>query len=152
MVEQNATVIALNEGNAVVETVPESTCNSCSVKAGCGTSVLARSVGQKVIHFEIANTVDARVGDQVVLGLPEDAIVKGSLLMYLLPLVLMFTVALLLDFLLPAEAAARDLKIAGGALLALLASILVDRLFIHHDSGHYLPVMLRKQLPLNPAA
>lgn len=152
MVEQNATVIAVRDGNAVVETVPESSCNSCSVKAGCGTSVLSRTVGRKVIHFEIANTVDAGVGDRVVLGLPEDAIVKGSLLMYLLPLLLMFALALLADYLLPAEAALRDLKIAATALLGLVASIGLDRLVIRRDAGHYTPVMLRKHLPLEPAA
>jgi len=115
MLEQTATVKAVQHGRLLLEVIPQSTCGSCSVKSGCGTSVLASSVGQKVVRFELDNTLDAVVGDRVVIGVPENAVVGGSLLMYLVPLLVMFAFAMISDQLLSLQDASRDIKIASVA-------------------------------------
>ena len=72
---------------AWVETLPAATCSGCSTKAGCGANWLSRVLGRRRNQVRILNPVQASAGDQVVIGLQEDALVRGSLLMYLVPLV-----------------------------------------------------------------
>lgn len=139
-------VVEVDQDNLVLEVVPQSTCGSCSVKQGCGTSVLASSVGQKVIHFKLPDTVGAGVGDRVVLGIPENAVVSGSLMMYLLPLVVMFAVALGADQLLSMQDASRDIKIAVSALAGLGISVLLGRRLLSDSPSSYQPVLLRKEI------
>lgn len=148
MMEQTATVVDIEDGELVLETRPQSTCSSCTVNKGCGTSVLSKSVGQKVIHFRLANTVSARKGDQVVLGLPENAVLKGSAIMYVLPLIIMIAVAVIADNVLAIDAERRDLTIAFLSLASMAASIAVGRFLFRHDETGlaYTPVLLRKEI------
>ena len=154
MLEQTATVVAVENGQLVLETRPQSTCQSCSVNKGCGTAVLSKSVGQKVIHFRLDNTIGARKGDTVVLGLPENAVLKGSAILYLLPLLVMIATAVVADLTMAADADNRDLAIALLSLLSLGGSVLLGRLLLRHSGKNadreqaYSPVLLRKQLPV----
>ena len=154
MLEQNATVIDIENGQLVLETRPQSTCQSCSVNKGCGTAVLSKSVGQKVIHFRLDNTIGARKGDTVVLGLPENAVLKGSAILYLLPLLVMIATAVIADLSMAADADNRDLAIALLSLLSLGGSVLLGRLLLRRSAKSadreqaYSPVLLRKQLPV----
>jgi sigma-E factor negative regulatory protein RseC len=95
MLEEKAIVVKTDQQFAWVETQRQSTCGSCSVNKGCGTSVLQKVLGQKRTRLKVPNQSNYRVGDTVVLGLQENALLKGSLLMYGLPLVFMFGFALL---------------------------------------------------------
>ncbi len=150
MLEQLATVVAVRGNQLVLETQAQSSCQSCSVNKGCGTSLLSKVVGQKVIHFELENTLDARTGEQVVLGLPENAVVRGSLLIYIVPVLVLMLAAFAGDALLALDAASRDLKIAGFSLSAMAVGIFISRsLFRRADSMHnYMPVLLRKEIVL----
>ena len=94
MIEETATVIAIQGDQVLVQTQRQSTCHSCSVRQGCGTSVLAKVVGRRSSQLSVTNTLGAQVGDEVVLGIQEHALVKGSLLVYALPLLMMLVFAL----------------------------------------------------------
>ena len=146
MLEQSATVVDVIDGRVIIEVLPESTCGSCAVKQGCGTAVLSGSVGRKLIRIELEDTLGTAAGERVVLGIPEDAIVKGSLLMYLVPLLLMFLCALITDNLLPANDPLRDLKVAMAAATGLGASIFLGRRVIRPAGSNYQPVLLRKDI------
>lgn len=148
MIEQTATVIDVEGDQLVVETVPQSSCQSCAVKSGCGTSVLSGTVGRKVVHFRVKNSVAASKGDRVVLGLPEDALVKGSLIVYLLPLLLMIITALGVDAYLPEDETNRDALIATASLLSVMGSIFVGRFLLRNSVGSktYTPVLIRRLL------
>ncbi len=148
MIEQTAMVIAVENGQLVLETRPQSTCQSCAVNKGCGTAVLSKTVGRKVVHWRLANTIGAREGDTVVLGLAENALLKGSLMLYLLPLLVMVLVALAADASLAADADNRDLAIALLSLFGLGASVLLGRWWFRHGDREraYAPVLLRKQI------
>jgi len=98
MIEEIAQVVAVEGDTVLCQTQRKSACHSCSVKQGCGTSVLAKVVGQRSSQIRIANTLDVKVGDEVVLGIEENALVQGSLLIYTLPLVAMIAAALLAEF------------------------------------------------------
>lgn len=99
MLRENAFVVGVDDEIAWVETQRKSSCDSCQSKNSCGTSVLQRVLGNKRTRLKVNNPNHYAVGDEVILGLREDALVKGSLLLYTLPLVAMFSFALLAKFL-----------------------------------------------------
>ncbi|HHH36704.1 MAG TPA: Fis family transcriptional regulator [Gammaproteobacteria bacterium] len=87
MLTEKATVIAIRHDTAVVETRRRSACGGCAVNTSCGTGVIARWRGDRPLRMEVGNTVGARVGEEVLLGVEEGVVAKGSLLVYALPLV-----------------------------------------------------------------
>jgi len=95
MLEEKAIIVETDQDFAWVETQRQSTCGACSVNKGCGTSVLQKVLGQKRTRLKVLNQNNYETGEAVVLGLQESALIKGSLLMYGLPLIAMFGFALL---------------------------------------------------------
>lgn len=98
MIEEKAIVVAIEGERALLQTQRRSACQSCSVKQGCGTSVLAKVVGKRSSQILISNTLSASVGDELVIGINDDALVKGSLLIYALPVVFLLLAALVGEF------------------------------------------------------
>jgi sigma-E factor negative regulatory protein RseC len=96
MIEETGRVVAMDPGLAWVETMRQSACDSCSAKSGCGHSTLAK-LGQNSVHMQALCDIDVTIGDQVVVGVPEDIMVKSSLLAYLMPLLVMMTGVLVAD-------------------------------------------------------
>ena len=94
MIEETATVVKCEGEFAWVEAQRQSTCGNCAANKGCGTSVLAKVVGKKVARMKAINKVNAHVGDSVIVGMNEAALVKGSLAVYLLPLIFMMLFAI----------------------------------------------------------
>jgi len=93
MVEETAQVIKTEGDTVWVVAIQKSACGSCEAQKGCGHSLLAK-VGQKQIELPVTrNGLDVMVNDMVVIGVPEQAILRSSLLMYGLPLGAMIVVA-----------------------------------------------------------
>ncbi len=89
MVEEQARVVD-REGDYVwVETQRQSSCGSCSVKNGCGTQTLSKLFGNKSAVVRCRNSCHAKIGDQVIIGISESALLSGSLRLYMLPLLSM---------------------------------------------------------------
>jgi sigma-E factor negative regulatory protein RseC len=99
MIEESATVVAVQGDQVLVQTQRQSSCQACSVKKGCGTSVLSKVIGTRVSQMSVPNRLQAEVGDEVLLGIEENALVKGSLLVYALPLILMLVFGLVAEVL-----------------------------------------------------
>ena len=98
MIEEQGRVVAIERGAVWVETLRKSTCSSCSVKAGCGQG-LFNQLGVKERRGLVRALCDLhlKVGDGVVIGVQEDLLVRGSLLVYLLPLLGLLAAALMAD-------------------------------------------------------
>jgi sigma-E factor negative regulatory protein RseC len=73
-----------------VETQRKSTCDACDAKTGCGTQVIGKVVGNRRNRVRVLNKIGASTGDEVVVGLQEGAMLRGSLAMYFAPLVGLF--------------------------------------------------------------
>lgn len=99
MLKENAFIVDVADGFAWVETQRKSSCSSCQARKSCGTSVLQKVLGSKRNILKVNNPDNFSVGDEVILGLQESALVKGSLLLYALPLLLMFIFAFIGIFL-----------------------------------------------------
>jgi len=103
MIEETALVIEVDEQQVLLQTQRKSVCQSCSVKSGCGTSALAKVVGKRSSQFSVDKNIDVQVGDKVVVAIDENALVQGSLLVYLFPIIFMMLVGMLVEFLLADE-------------------------------------------------
>jgi len=148
VIEETARVIAVENGQLLLEAQTRSACNACSAQKGCGTSVLSKWIGRRFTRFQAPNTVNARVGDEVVVGLAEDAMLKGSVLVYLLPLLAMIVFALLADSLIPAEFAPRDLLVLLSAIAGFSLMLLFSRLWLASGINRIrlTPAVLRKNI------
>lgn len=94
MIEETATVVDVRGDVVWVETQRRSTCERCAVNKGCGSATLAKVMGRRRSVIRAVNNTDARIGDSVVLGLHDSALVRGSLAVYGVPLLAMFLFAL----------------------------------------------------------
>ncbi len=99
MIEETALVVECNGAQAWVETQRSSTCGSCAARKDCGTGALSKVLGRKTVHLRVLNRIDAKPGEEVVVGLNEGALVRGSIVVYILPLLCLFLFALLGQFL-----------------------------------------------------
>ncbi|MCG6971087.1 MAG: SoxR reducing system RseC family protein [Gammaproteobacteria bacterium] len=95
MIEELGKVVKVEEQWAWVQTERKSVCGQCAANKGCGTSVLGKVFGQKTNVIAVIKTLPVKIGDQVVIGIDENSLVKGSLLIYALPLVLFIAFGML---------------------------------------------------------
>ena len=95
MLEETAQVVRVDSGGVWVETQRRSTCSSCTARTGCGTATLAKVLGRRRTRMRVLSDIDLHVGDQVIIGIRERALVQGSLAVYAMPIALMLLGALL---------------------------------------------------------
>ncbi len=95
MIEERARVIRIEGAYAWVETRRESACGRCAVRSGCGTATLAKVLGRRRTRLRVLNPVGAVSGDEVDVGIREQALLRGSLAVYAVPLLSMIALAML---------------------------------------------------------
>lgn len=146
MIEEQAQVVEVVGSQLVLQAQTQSACGSCSASKGCGTSVLSKVIGRKFTRFQAENDIDAEVGDTVVVGISEDALLRGSLVMYIIPIMGMLVFALLADASLAAFAEYRDLSIAAAGIMGLASGSLLSRWYFQRRGSQqrFTPVVLRK--------
>lgn len=86
MIEEFAVVVAVDGDVAEVEPQRRASCDHCGVKGACGTSLIDRFLGRRPLRLMVENPIAARVGERVVLGVADDALLKAALAAYLAPL------------------------------------------------------------------
>jgi len=84
-----------------VDTIRQSTCGSCAANKGCGHGLLNRVADGRTGYVRVlSGVVSARqcaVDDQVRISIPEQVILRGSMLVYMLPLIFMLAGAASVD-------------------------------------------------------
>lgn len=90
MITENAIVVSIVNDQTWIETQRKSVCGQCSASKGCGTSVLSKVIGNKLSKMKAINNINAKVGDEVIVGLNEKSLLKGAFMTYLLPLIYLF--------------------------------------------------------------
>lgn len=93
MIKQPAKVVNYDENTIWLEAERQSTCSGCQLKQGCGTGLLDNHVGKRFSDITVEKTSDVSIGQDVTLAIPEETLLQGAALMYILPLVLMFIFA-----------------------------------------------------------
>jgi len=150
MIEETAYVVAVGPQGVWVETQRQSACGQCAARKGCGTAALSKVLGQKRSRVQVANPDQApvRVGDEVVIGIDESALVRGSVVIYLVPLLSFFLFGVL------GQTLARQLMLGSGeglsivfGLLGLLLGFAWARRYARGDR-RYQPVILANATPV----
>ena len=87
------------DDQVMIQVQRQSTCSRCELSRGCGTGAIGRLLSRRNKPLTISNKYNLRPGDRVVLGMPNKAFLKASLLIYGLPLLGMFVGGLLAKWL-----------------------------------------------------
>jgi sigma-E factor negative regulatory protein RseC len=147
VIEESATVTQVGEGFAWVETQRQSACGACAVRTGCGTATLAKVLGQRQRQLRAINRIGAHVGDRVVIGLAEGALLQGSVAVYLVPLLAMMLAAGLGEMLAANLGIQRTEAMAVAlGLLGIVGGLLWVRAFARRVEGdeRYQPTLVRR--------
>lgn len=148
MIEEQAIVIDVDNEIATLEIVRKTACGLCGQTRGCGMSVWGRLLGHRSRVFKAVNQVNAQVGDTVVVGIEEGAVLASSMTIYGLPLATMLAGALL-SGLLPADSVSqRDAYALMGAVTGFVMGLFWMKAHIagragQNLNGRYQPVILR---------
>ena len=94
MIEAAATVISTEPGYAWLETRRESACCHCATAQSCGVSALGKVLGSRPGRLRVADTLALRVGERVVIGIPEQRLLAAAFRAYMMPLLWMVGAAL----------------------------------------------------------
>ncbi len=150
MIEQVAQVHAIDPASVWLDTVRLRTCNSCSMKSGCGQRLMNQATDCKRsrIQLPLPANMSLQVGDEVVLGVPQKAFIKASLMTFAMPLVVMLVTAIIAQAL-----SASEPVIALTALLGLGLGLAIVSLYSRSlsasnspaTSNQWQPVILRQQ-------
>lgn len=125
MLETRAVIVQTESHYAVVQASQANGCEQCSGK-GCGASKLSMMFCSTPRQFQVENPINAAVGDEVIISIAEGAILRGIGLVYLLPLLLLVTGAMIGNHwvALPGQ---RDGYAAAGAVLGLAAGFSIAK-------------------------
>lgn len=146
MLEEQAIVVSVDQRSVWVETQRQSACGQCAANKGCGSAVLQKVFGNKRNILPVTGDMPVKVGDQVIIGLNEDALFKGSMMVYALPILLMIVFAIIGETIASHTLSMNsDFASVAGALLGLLVGVAGLRWYTARIAGNtlYQPVLLR---------
>lgn len=139
--ETRAIVMRVDAGKTFVEAAQASGCGQCSGK-GCGTGQLSRMFCSQPRQFQVDNTIDASVGDRVVVSVADGTVMRGIGLVYLLPLALLVAGAALGNAVAVTDGQ-RDGYAAAGAAFGLAVGFLLSR-WLDSRQARRLPRIVRQ--------
>jgi sigma-E factor negative regulatory protein RseC len=103
MIEERAVILSL-EANpdipdapviATLEIERKTACGLCGQTRGCGNSIWGKLFAHRSTAFKAKNNINATVGQSVIVGINEQALLWSALLLYILPLVTMLSASIL---------------------------------------------------------
>jgi sigma-E factor negative regulatory protein RseC len=143
VIEEQGRIVAVEPGAVWVETVRYSACQSCAANKGCGHAMMdGQRAGSRARIRALTDQSSLQIDDQVVLGIPEGILLHGAVMVYLLPLLLMFAGALLGEYFGPEGIDAA----AAGGIIGLLGGFVLNRWYSvrHHSDPAMQPQVLRR--------
>lgn len=139
MIAETGNVVAVDDGHAWIQTIRTKACQSCAARNGCGQKLLASATGGRANQVRVVNSVNARVGEEVTLGIDENALLGASLLVYALPLLLLVVGSVLGHYVSDGS----DVPAMLGAVTGLASGFMASRIVQSRNTGHYEPRLLR---------
>lgn len=125
MIEERAVILSLEtlptqvNSIATLEIERKTACGLCGQTRGCGNSIWGKLFAHKSSAFKANNSINATVGQSVIVGINEQAVLKSALLLYTLPLGTM-----LLSAMLATQLQNSNLSAMIGALIGLVLGLL----------------------------
>ncbi len=87
MIEEYAIVTKCAGTQATLEIERRTACGLCGQKRGCGNATWGKLLGHHSHDFTAENKVNANVGDSVVVGIDEQAVLNSAFFLYVVPLI-----------------------------------------------------------------
>ena len=146
MLTETGRVVAIEPDGLWVETIRKTTCSSCAAQTGCGHGLLSRYLaGSRGLIRVLPGTQSldrCQVDDQVLIGIPEEIILRGSLVAYLLPVVCMVIGAVAASHWLSGD---QDILAALGGIAGLAAGFALVRWHgrRHRHDQRFQPVLVK---------
>ncbi|WP_262963967.1 SoxR reducing system RseC family protein [Methylobacter psychrophilus] len=144
MIEELAVVVKIENHQVWVESGQNNACGGCQQKASCTTNAIGSVLKKKSVPVDC--NIQLKTGDEVMVAIDENLLLRASLLLYLMPLIALFTGAGIADWLLTDNDQYADLWIACSALLCFVLSLWLinkaQRLLILNYYAR--PVVVRK--------
>lgn len=128
MIEMRAIVIHVDGSNASVQPVGTGGCGHCDSEGGCGSSTLTKVFcGNKPRQFKVRNEVNARIGDEIQVSIPDGVLLRGAIKMYVLPLILLLAGGIA-GVGMAGDGAGRDAYAVAGAVIGLLLGFVLAKM------------------------
>lgn len=143
MIEERARVAKIATDGVYVETMRKSACSSCKASSACGNSLLDNLFAGKRHLVRVLPYEGIKQGDEVVIGLHEDALLKGSFIVYSIPLISMIIAAVLFSLVVPSAADGWIVLVGIAGLAGGFGWVRSYAAKIRYDE-RYQPVILRK--------
>jgi len=125
----------------LVEIQRRQMCGHCEAEGSCSTNLLADFFSNRAQHqLKLRNTLHAQSGDYITVGLPEDIFLKVAMLVYLFPLVLMFSCGVIAQNLFSATNQMIMISTLSGFIMGFLISYFINQRI--NQNPHYQPIML----------
>jgi sigma-E factor negative regulatory protein RseC len=143
MIEERAIVRVVSDGQVWVQALNPGNCPRCAEGRGCGGGILARLVGSRRPDVPADSSIaDLRVGETVVIGISESALIGASLAVYIVPLAAMIGMGAFAHLALDAA----DILVAAFGLAGLAAGFIWAARFAARDgaAARFRPVVLRR--------
>jgi len=144
MLTETGRVVALEADGLWVETIRQSNSGRCAARKGCGHGLLNRLADGKRGYIRVLpgeqSLQGLKINDQVIIGIPEEVILRGSFIAYVLPVLGMLAGAVAAAASLPG---AGELAALPGAAIGLLTGFLLVRWHgvRHRDDPGFQPVL-----------
>jgi len=146
MIEAIATVVGTKAGIVRVEYRRSSACGHCQQVSSCHVSSMEKEDEKKNQIIDISSSLAVEIGQQVRIGMPESGLLKGALLIYILPLFFIILGAAVGQYLATAETEWPSILGAtiGGAIGFILIRLRASKL----TNTEYQPVILGVTIPV----
>jgi len=127
MLHTRATIIRVEDGEAVVRPTAGGGCSACNKQGSCGSGNLNNLLSARPPDFRVRDTTGARAGDEVRVVIPDGMLLRSAGILYALPLSLLFAGAFCGQYLSGGNTGA-DAGTAGGAGCGLVLGFVLARL------------------------
>lgn len=117
MIETIAVITRIDNGRIWIKGLDAGACGACLKQSSCGTAALAKLLPKR--EFAIDDGFPCQVGDEVRVAIDDSHLLFGSILLYLLPLIVMLSGIALASALLPSHLGAEWLPEISLAILLL---------------------------------
>ncbi len=90
MIIETGRIVSIEAEGVWVETIQKTACGSCKAEQGCGQRLINKWDGHTSyiwVLLEGRNPASYQQGDEIQIGVPEEVIAKGSLLVYMVPVI-----------------------------------------------------------------
>ncbi|MCH9692569.1 MAG: SoxR reducing system RseC family protein [Gammaproteobacteria bacterium] len=140
MLEERGRIVSIERDGIWVETAQRHGCHGCTAKAGCGTGLL-NSYWAKTMKVRVNlnghNPNNLLIHTPVVIGLGEQALVGSALIIYILPLLMLFAGTIL------GHLSTGEVGAIIGAAMGLIGGALTIRFFSRRYAAIAEPQLLR---------